>query len=896
MITTILTLINLYIDHKQELNKINKSISSIESSSIPTITLALWRYDHVQIKSILNGLEKIPFVKKIIILEAEKKVFAKTLQETEKDRFLKQMNYPLIRKTKNSSQQIGELQLFISNKDAYLAPAKRLGVYFFSQGIKTLLISFFILLIFYQTIGRKLNTITLHLTQMQLDKLTPLDKSLWDNEKQESEIAILGTSINKFISEIITGKNIDLAKLQQSEQRLILAQKIAKIGSWSYNPKTQEVFWSDQMFKIFRHSAQNGAPSFEQHLLSIDPEYRSSWDKSFNHCIDTGESIQLVTKVMHPINNIWIEGTAKAKLDAKGNVCEVFGTCQDITNRVELEQQIAKKNEIENTANKIRKDFFKYKTEPQKLFDLILENFLLYTNSSFGLIGDILHDEDNNPSIKPYSLIDLTWDKQTKSLYQHPREDAFEFSILNNIFGEVVRTKEIKITHDFSNEKSSNETPKVHPPLDTFAGIPIIIDDKMTSIIAVANAKHYTQDLIESLSPLFIATADIVSLFKYEAEVQKSKEISLHSAKLASIGELAAGVGHEINNPLAIADGNINMIYKKLTQMSLLTTELDSFFLKYQAASKRISSIVNGLRIFARNNEVELCTINVTSKIIETVELIKIIYEKQAVSINLDLCQEDIFIRASEGQLQQVLMNLISNAKDAMNDKSKKEILISTLKINGMIQINITDTGTGISSQNIKKIFAPFFTTKGVGVGTGMGLGITNSLTQQMNGKITVKSKLGIGTTFTVTIPSEETKMHEDKDKKPLETTTVASLSGNILIVDDEEDLREILEFELSDLGLTIDEAENGVEALKKLNQKEYDLVITDFQMPKMGGLELIKQSKETLTVMPKFVICSGGVGSLSDADEVFLTEHSSGVIEKPFNFEKIQKLLASLL
>lgn len=245
-------------------------------------------------------------------------------------------------------------------------------------------------------------------------------------------------------------------------------------------------------------------------------------------------------------------------------------------------------------------------------------------------------------------------------------------------------------------------------------------------------------------------------------EVEKEKEIMLsqlmHQEKLASIGTLAFGVAHEINNPLAIIMGNIEIIEedcKLLQGMNSLETVNT-----IKNSIVRIATIVNNLRMYARSDNAQMEKIDIHKYIRETVNMVYPIYEKEDVLLEINFLAKDFFVNANVGKFQHVIMNIISNAKDALVSDREGSITITTRNKDHNILIEIADNGTGIPKETIPKIFVPFFTTKETGKGTGLGLSICHTIVKSFGGTINVESDLGSGTIFRITLPLDSNFDH----------------------------------------------------------------------------------------------------------------------------------------
>jgi two-component system NtrC family sensor kinase len=235
---------------------------------------------------------------------------------------------------------------------------------------------------------------------------------------------------------------------------------------------------------------------------------------------------------------------------------------------------------------------------------------------------------------------------------------------------------------------------------------------------------------------------------------KRNQEKLMHSDRLAMVGQLAAGVAHEINNPLASILLFSRLVGQQVPPNGREKENLD----RIEKETKRCHSIVQSLLDFSRQHEPTVESVDINGLLDSTLKL----FESQYLFHNIQLVKNyypDLkAIPADPSQLQQVFMNVILNAVDAMKGKGRLTIETGPSSESGFIDISFSDTGCGIPPENIARIFDPFFTTKGVGHGTGLGLSVSYGIVQRHNGDITVSSSPGVGSTFTITLPRTEEK------------------------------------------------------------------------------------------------------------------------------------------
>ena len=377
-------------------------------------------------------------------------------------------------------------------------------------------------------------------------------------------------------------------------------------------------------------------------------------------------------------------------------------------------------------------------------------------------------------------------------------------------------------------------------------------------------------------------------------ELEQQKKVAQHHTKLASIGELAAGVGHEINNPLAIAKGFLFSLNKKLAgnDETIVNT-----FSKINNALDRIAKIVKGLRTFSRIDDSEFVHFDVIETLEESISLIEDMCKSEGITLISNTMSTQIGINGNKGKLQQIFINLISNAKDALKTTDNKTIFISTeLKLD-KLKIIFKDTGCGIPNNIIDNIFDPFFTTKDVNEGTGIGLSLVYNFLNEIGGSISVTSEESKGTEFIVELSVTDFKQ-TSKLTSQGEVMNESQINCSVIVADDEEGIRDILEMSLGDMGIKVTTAENGKQALDLYldDPDKYDMIISDIQMPEMDGLSLVKAIRgNTAIKQPKFIFITGGINIDFEDSDNDLVKLIDAHFFKPFDHDEIFATLKRL-
>lgn len=384
---------------------------------------------------------------------------------------------------------------------------------------------------------------------------------------------------------------------------------------------------------------------------------------------------------------------------------------------------------------------------------------------------------------------------------------------------------------------------------------------------------------------------DITELKKLEAQY-------LHAQKLESLGRFSAGIAHDFNN---ILTGIIGFATLSLSEKDL--NKLQSNLNNVINLSNKAANLTKSLLTFSRK----------TTPIYEYIELNKFLSEKintlnrivgEDIIVELRTCDESLSVFADPIQLEQVLMNLATNSKDAMPEGGNIKVELSKTKIDynfinlhkfGSIGdyaiITFSDTGTGIPKEIIDKIFEPFFTTKELGKGTGLGLSVVYGIIKNHNGFINVYSEVGLGTTFKIYLPITE-KIIDIKDTKGITETSKENLKIKALLVDDNNDVRESLKRILESFGIEVFATNNVDNAIEIFKNQNFDIIITDIIMPEKNGIDLFLEVRKQNTKIP-FIFISGYPANLL-SDEYGIELES--ILVKPITpitlIEKIKKSL----
>lgn len=381
----------------------------------------------------------------------------------------------------------------------------------------------------------------------------------------------------------------------------------------------------------------------------------------------------------------------------------------------------------------------------------------------------------------------------------------------------------------------------------------------------------------------------IIAFARDVSERQRMQASLQQADRLASVGSLAAGVAHEINNPLAYVIANLELLTEDLDRDRVSMVELKRTLAEATEGAHRVRRIVGDLKTFARADDDEQ----------EVVSL------HEVLDIAIDIAANEIRYRArlerhygdipptwaNEGRLTQVFVNLLVNAAHAIPEDGRDHVIsVRTFVEEGQIGVEVADTGVGIRPEIVDRIFDPFFSTKPQGLGTGLGLSICHGIVTAMGGEIWVESDVGVGSCFHLRLPTAQPgqRVRHPQVWDDVPERSVRRLS--ILVIDDEPILCDGIRRALTSHDVTI--VTCGLEGLRACLSCEYDLVLCDVMMPDLSGYEVYARVRDLRPGMEhRFVFMTGG--AFTPKARAFLDDVPNDRILKPFTLRELRTLVA---
>jgi PAS domain S-box-containing protein len=380
----------------------------------------------------------------------------------------------------------------------------------------------------------------------------------------------------------------------------------------------------------------------------------------------------------------------------------------------------------------------------------------------------------------------------------------------------------------------------------------------------------------------------VLGIMRDVTEQKQQRQRVAQADKLRALGQLASGVAHDFNNALAAVLGRAQLMRRQIKDEAI-TRNLDII----QTAAEDAAATVRRIQTFARQSQgTEFEMLDASKLLRDAVEITRTRWENEArmrglhYEVELDAAPQS-FVSGNASELREVFVNLIVNAVDAMPFGGR--LSISCERADSHRRLRFADTGTGMTEDVREKIFEPFYTTKGA-QGTGLGLSVSYGIIERHGGSISVESEIGHGSTFLIDLPAARAARADSHDIAQEQTSTPAL---SILVVDDEQVVRETLSEMLVVMEHRVTSVGSGPEALERLTRGEhFDLVFTDLSMPEMDGWEVAREIRRRWPEVAIALVTGYGKGTEPPSGEKNLID---GVVGKPFDFTEVSEAIAQV-
>ncbi|WP_159788714.1 PAS domain S-box protein [Sodalinema gerasimenkoae] len=572
---------------------------------------------------------------------------------------------------------------------------------------------------------------------------------------------------------------LDITERQQAQQQLQTltrnlqdAQRIAHIGNWEIDVATGQTTCSDEIFHIVGIPVRREPMAQEEMFQYFHPDDRPLVRQGIRHCIDTGQPYDIDVRILRANGELgYVREKCEAQYDEVGNLVSIFGIAMDITERKRAELTLRESEERFRTLVEATTQIV-WNANAKGAFTWEQPDWSEFTGMSFDELRDwgwinSIHPNDRNETTAVWSHA-----VQTRSLYQIEHR-------LRRADGEYrdMNVRAVPILDEDGN-------------LREWIGVNTDITDRKDAERALQRSEAKLRQQAENLQ----ATLD---------QLQRTQNQLVQSEKMSALGQLVAGVAHEINNPVNFIYGNLthaeeytqdlmrvieayqqrypeaDMELEELLEevdLDYLIDDLPKLIGSMRVGAQRIRDIVRSLRNFSRLDESEFKAVNLHDGIESTLMILQNRLKAKPDSSGIEIVRRYGNLPAVDcyaGQINQVLMNILANAVDALEERDRNRspseldaapsrITITTAVTRGnYVQVLIADNGVGIPPKVQHQIFDPFFTTKPIGKGTGLGMSISYQIiTDKHHGSLTCTSEPGVGTSFLIEIPIHQTVNH----------------------------------------------------------------------------------------------------------------------------------------
>jgi len=369
-------------------------------------------------------------------------------------------------------------------------------------------------------------------------------------------------------------------------------------------------------------------------------------------------------------------------------------------------------------------------------------------------------------------------------------------------------------------------------------------------------------------------------------ELSKLQSHLIQSEKMAAVGQLMASITHELNNPLTVIVGCSELIKKSAADANALPPEEINAI--YHSA-QRCEAIVDNFLAFVRTASHYQTIVNVKETLSAVIDLFRYKFKTSSIVVQQEVPSDLPYILGNFQQIEQVLVNLIQNAIDSLVHQEERRILKLAVNIKGdVLLISIADNGIGIPSEIMPAIFEPFFTTKKEGEGTGLGLAICKQIIDAHNGHMRVESTPFKETVFSIELPI--VKLAPKNEQSIPDEPVMLSRRSRLLIIDDEKRVLGLIKKILEDAGQSVETANDGIDALPRIAQGKYDVILCDIEMEPLDGYDIYERVQKMET-KPKFIFMTGRI--LSNSAKSRIANWGVFCINKPFSIKELVAAIA---
>ncbi len=633
------------------------------------------------------------------------------------------------------------------------------------------------------------------------------------------------------------------AALADANIHLTEAQRLANLGSWSWDIVQERITWSEQLYDIYGIARDKFGGTLAEFVSFLHPDDRAQVQASIGEAFKSGKDFSHEERIVRPDGSIrYLHSAGEVVRDASGAAIRLLGVCLDVTERMQAESAL---RDSEQSFRQLLKGVRDY-----AIYMLDREGHVRSWNAGAAHIKGYSAEEIIGEHFRRfYTGEDRTKGEPERALAVAAAEGRYEAQ------GWRVRKDDSRFYANVLLDAIRND------------------DGELVGFAKI--------------------TRDITAQHEAQVALEQTREQLAQAQKMEALGQLTGGIAHDFNNLLMIVSGYAQLLQRRLKEPK------DSHAVEaIRAAVNRGEKLTRQLLTFSRRQQLMPVVVDLRQRI-DAVRDMLVPSLRGNIELVYDVEDQIWPVEVDLGELELALVNIAVNARDAMPDGgtitlSARNVVLkpgsAAGKLDGdFVALAIIDTGAGMPADVLARVFEPFYTTKPVGKGTGLGLSQVHGFANQSGGAVTVSSEPGTGTVVTVYLPRARTEV------TPGEAEAADSASeqtqGTVLIVEDSREVADVTTALLEQLGYRVVRAENASEALRHLQQGiEFDLLFSDIVMPgAINGLGLAEICRERFPEIP-VLLTSGFSDAAQAADGRF------DILRKPFELSALQRAIDQVI
>jgi PAS domain S-box-containing protein len=632
------------------------------------------------------------------------------------------------------------------------------------------------------------------------------------------------------------------AALADANIQLQEAQRLADLGSWSWDIRQDRVSWSDQLFEIYGVPRQGFNGTVNQFLSFVHPDDRERVEDSIDGALRSGTSFSHEERIVRPDGGVrFLQSTGEVVRDDAGAPIRMLGVCLDVTERKRAERALRQSEQSYRLLLRGVRDYAIYMLDPR---------------------GHVLSWNAGAARIKGYEAEEIVG-----------RNFEHFFIDEDRAAGEPARALEIAAREG----QYESQGWRLRKDGSRFYSTSVIDAIRNDAGELVGFAK---------------VTRDITEQREAQIALEETREQLAQAQKMEALGQLTGGIAHDFNNLLMIVSG-----YAQILQGRLKEAKDKQAVEAIRAAAGRGEKLTRQLLTFSRRQTLNPVVVDLRQRI-DAMRDMLVPSLRGNIELVYDIEEKIWPVEVDLGELELALVNIAVNARDAMPEGGKitlsaRNVVLKPGSAAGTLEgdfvaLAIIDTGSGMAPDILQRVFEPFYTTKPVGKGTGLGLSQVHGFAMQSGGAATVSSEVGKGTAVTIYLPRSLGEPSAAAGEGP---AAGAAVRGTVLLVEDSREVADVASTLLEQLGYRVVRAENAAEALRHLQQGiHFDLLFSDIVMPgPMNGLALAQACRDNFPDIA--VLLTSGY---SDAAQ--LADGRFDVLRKPFELSALERAVEMAL